>query len=153
MPPIRKNPVPPTNYTQTLFATLWLAGEQTVQINTHGVRGPGSHICVGAEQVLIYLHDPNAATSYAKAWIDAILLIDRLPDRLYDITPQHTGPALMVRAHGHDQVAHVFDVAQQAVVIRVGNLTWLVRDKAAYSTMRQAWQQVMEMAPIILTRR
>jgi len=38
-------------------------------------------------------------------------------------------------------------------VIRIGNFTWLVRDRAAYNTMRAAWMQVHQLAPIMLRRR
>ena len=119
---------------------------------THGVRGPGSHLAVAAEQVLIYLHDLNAAQAYANAWIDAVLLADRLPATVPS-TERHTGPALMIRAHGRDEVRHAWDPALQAVVIRIGNFTWRIRDRAAYDTMRAAWMQVHQLAPIILRRR
>ena len=143
---------PPVTYTQTIYATLWLAGAQKVGVDTHGVRGPGSHIAVASEQVLIYLHDLTAAQTYADAWIDAVLLAKQLPDTV-PVIEQHTGPALMIRAHGTDQVDHVYDTTLHAVVIRIGNFTWLVRDRVAYNTMRAAWMQVHQIAPIMLARR
>ena len=103
-------------------------------------------------KILIYLHDLNAAQAYANAWIDAVLLADRLPATVPSVE-QHTGPALMIRAHGRDEVRHAWDPALQAVVIRIGNFTWRIRDRAAYDTMRAAWMQVRQLAPIILRRR
>jgi hypothetical protein len=143
---------PPVNYTQTIYASLWIAGAQKVEVDTHGVRGPGSHIAVAAEQVLIYLHDFTAAQTYANAWIDGIMLAGQLPDTV-PVTEQHTGPALMVRANGADDVRHGWDPVLQTLLIRIGNFTWRVRDRNAYDTMRAAWMQVHEIAPIILRRR
>jgi len=148
---IRKVQEPPVIYTQTIYASLWIAGAQQVGVDTHGVRGPGSHIAVAAEQVLIYLHDITAANAYANAWIDAALIANQLPATVA-VTEQHTGPALMVRAHGHDEIRHGWDPTLQALLIRIGNFTWRVRDRAAYDTMRAAWLQVREIAPIILRR-
>jgi len=146
---IKKVQEPLVSYTQTIIATLWIAGPQQVQVNTHGVRGPGSHISLTAEQVLIYLHDQRAALAYADAFTDAVLLAKHLPDTI-NVTQRHTGPALVIRAYGQDRVDHVYDPTLQAVIIRIGHFTWLIRDRAAYDTMTAAWDQVRELAPIIL---
>src|SRR6476469_9616951 len=72
----------PPSAGQQILATVSIAGEQELAVDTHGSgnrRDWGGHIAVATDNLLIYLHDQLAARQYAEAWIDAWYNASRLP--------------------------------------------------------------------------
>jgi len=136
---------------QLISATIHLAGQQDLRIDTHGSSTDrGGHIAVASDSLLIYLHDQRSAKVYADAWIDAWYIASRLPKHVPTDPRADTGPVMMVRAYGSDDVQHVHDTASGVAVIRIGRLTWLLHDQAAWATATATWRQVADIAPLVL---
>lgn len=155
----------PVSTTQSISVGIRLAGEQPITIDTHGQRRDvGSYIAVNAPGTVVYVYDERAAATYADAWIDltASPLLGQLTEQITDYAPaelrgDQDSPAIVIRAHGHDQVKHFTAVptgaARLAVAIRIGQVTWLVQDRTAYHSHAEAWRQVRDLASIVLPRR
>ncbi len=142
----------PPSAGQQILATVSIAGEQHLTLDTHGSghrRDWGGHIAVATDNLLIYLHDQLAARRYSGAWIDAWYHASRLP-KTVETRPASHGPVMMVRAHGTDTVDHVFDAAHQVALIRIGGLTWRIHDQAAWASTEQKWREVSALAPLVL---
>jgi hypothetical protein len=142
----------PPSAGQQILATVGIAGEQQLTLDTHGSghrRDWGGHIAVATDNLLIYLHDQLAARQYAGAWIDSWYNASRLP-KTVQTRPATHGPVMMVRAHGTDTVDHVFDAAHNVALIRIGGLTWRIHDQAAWASTEQKWREVSALAPIVL---
>ena len=60
---------------------------------------------------------------------------------------------MMARADGSDDVQHVHDTARGVALIRIGRLTWLLHDQAAWATTTATWRQVADIAPLVLALR
>ena len=148
----------PSFYRQHILAGVIIAGKQPVSIDTHGggTGAEGSHITVAfGQQLMITLYDTVAATVYIQAWLNDTdqWVFDGLPLEISVVHGQGSiGPALSVRAHGDDQRAARYDSASRTALIRIGSLTWTVRDRAAADSMREAWRHIAKLAPIILGR-
>jgi hypothetical protein len=136
---------------QVISATIHLAGEQKLRIDTYGSNSErGGHIAVASDSVLIYLYEQRAAKLYARAWIDAWYVAKRLPERV-DVDPRgDTGPVMMVRAYASETVEHVHDTARDVAMIRVGRLTWLLHDRASWESATESWRQVDKLAPLVI---
>jgi hypothetical protein len=96
-----------------------------------------------------------AAAVYIQAWLapENQWVFKGLPAEIPTIHGQGSiGPALSVRAHGEDERKARYDSASRTAIIRVGSLTWTVRDQAAADSMRDAWRHIAELGPIILGR-
>ena len=148
----------PGIYRQHILAGIIIAGHQHVGIDTHG-GGPGavgSHLTVTfGEQLMITLYDMAAATAYTQAWLadKDQWIFAGLPVEVPTIHGQGSiGPALSVRAHGEDRRRAHYDSASRTAIVRVGSLTWTVQDRAAADSMREAWQHIAQLTPIILGR-
>ena len=142
----------PPSAGQQIMATVDIAGEQDLRVDTHGSgnrKDWGGHIAVSTDNLLIYLHDQLAARQYAEAWIDAWYNASRLP-KTVTTGPSDHGPVMMVRAHGTDTVDHVFDAAHHLAIIRIGGLTWRIHDQAAWATTERKWREVSALAPLVL---
>ena len=101
------------------------------------------------------LYDLAAATSYIQAWLaeDDQWIFDGLPAEIPVMQGQGSiGPALSVRAHSEDRGRGRYASASRTAVVRVGSLTWTVRDQAAADSMRDAWRHIAELGPLILGR-
>ena len=145
------DPVVP-RVTQSITATVRIAGPQQLRLQAHGSgRERGSHLSVASDDLLIYLHDQAAARVYAGAWIDAWYLASQLPQRLEPTPPRsEQGPVMLIRGYGTETVQHLYDPARRAVMIRLGGLTWLVYDQAAWQTSTDTWWRLNRIAPDIL---
>ena len=142
----------PPSAGQQILATVSIAGEQRLSLDTHGSghrHDWGGHIAVATDNLLIYLHDQLAARQYAGAWIDSWYNASRLPETVQTRPATH-GPVMMVRAHGTDTVDHVFDAAQQVALIRIGGLTWRIHDQAAWASTERKWREISALAPLVL---
>jgi len=142
----------PPSAGQQILATVDIAGEQDLRVDTHGSgnrKDWGGHIAVSTDNLLIYLHDQLAARQYAEAWIDSWYNASRLP-KTVTTGPTDHGPVMMVRAHGTDTVDHVFDATQNLAIIRIGGLTWRIHDQAAWATTERKWREVSALAPLVL---
>ncbi len=142
----------PPSAGQQIMATVDIAGEQDLRVDTHGSgnrKDWGGHIAVSTDNLLIYLHDQLAARQYAEAWIDAWYNASRLP-KTVTTGPSDHGPVMMVRAHGTDTVDHVFDATHHLAIIRIGGLTWRIHDQAAWASTEQKWREVSALAPLVL---
>lgn len=142
----------PPSAGQQIMATVDIAGEQDLRVDTHGSgnrKDWGGHIAVSTDNLLIYLHDQLAARQYAEAWIDAWYNASRLP-KTVATGPSDHGPVMMVRAHGTDTVDHVFDATHNLAIIRIGGLTWRIHDQAAWATTERKWREVSALAPLVL---
>ena len=137
---------------QLISATINLAGEQDLRVDTHGSRTErGSHISIASDNLLIYLHDHYSAKLYADAWIDAWYIASKLRKNV-ETNPGSDGPVMMVRAYGTETVQHVHDVIDHVALIRIGRLCWRLHDQAAWESSVAAWRQVAEFAPLVLGR-
>jgi len=148
----RTNADKPPSVGQQITATISIAGEQQLTLDTHGSdnrRDWGGHIAVATDNLLIYLHDQLAARQYAEAWIDAWYNVSRLP-KFVATGPASHGPVMMVRAHGTDTVDHVFDAANNVAIIRIGGLTWRIHDQSAWASTERKWREVSALAPLVL---
>ena len=142
----------PPSVGQQILATVSIAGEQQLAVDTHGSgnrRDWGGHIVVATDNLLIYLHDQLAARQYAGAWMDAWYNVSRLPESV-ETGPASHGPVMMVRAHGTDSVDHVFDSARNVALIRIGALTWRIHDQTAWAGTERKWREVSALAPLVL---
>ncbi len=152
-------PAPRPVYTQSVSVGIRIAGEQPVSVDTHGGgHEPGSFIAVHGDHALVYVYDAHAARSYADGWIDAVLRVGMdLPETIACTGQGQYSPVVVIRAYGHDQVRHFTapartDGTPAAVGIQIGTVTWLVQDRAAYHAHAAAWQQVADLAPMVLAR-
>ena len=154
----KQNQVIPGLYRQHILAGVIIAGHQPVGIDTHGggTGAEGSHLTATfGQQLMITLYDLAAATVYSQAWLapENQWVFKGLPAEVPTIHGQGSiGPALSVRAHGEDERKARYDPASRTAIIRVGSLTWTVRDQAAADSMRDAWRHIAELGPIILGR-
>ena len=154
----KHNQVIPGLYRQHILAGVIIAGQQPVRIDTHGggTGAEGSHLTTTfGQQLMITLYDMDAATVYSQAWLadDDQWIFDGLPAEIPVMQGQGSiGPALSVRAHSEDRGRGRYDSASRTAVVRVGSLTWTVRDQAAADSMRDAWRHIAELGPIILGR-
>ncbi|HEY5150915.1 MAG TPA: hypothetical protein VIJ23_14070 [Mycobacterium sp.] len=139
---------------QLISATIHLAGEQDLRVDTYGSRAQrGGHIAVASDSLLIYLHDRRSAKVYADAWIDAWYIASHLPKQVPTDPGRDPGPVMMAHARGSDDVQHVHDAARGVALIRIGRLSWLLHDQAAWATATATWRQVAKIAPLVLAPR
>ena len=141
--------------TQSITLTISVTGEQNVQVDSHGGRELGSNVVVITDHVAVYVYDQEALATYANAWIDAsVTAHHQLPELAepFGTGPEYT-PGIIIRAHGRDQIDHTFDVVRQVMVIRIGQVRWLVYDRVAYRSMTQAWAQAKDVGKIIMVKR
>ena len=145
-------------YRQHIIAAIRIAGRQPVEITAHG-GGPGaegSHIIAAfGEQLMITMYDLAAATAYIEVWTAEKYqwIFTRLPAAVRGTTGQvNVGPALSVRANGHDTGTARYDSPSGTAVVRVGSLTWTIQDRAAADSMIEAWQYLADLAPVVLSR-
>ena len=154
----KQNQVIPGVYRQHILAGVIIAGQQPVRIDTHGggTGAEGSHITATfGQQLMITLYDLAAATVYIQAWLaeENQWIFDGLPAEIPVIhgTGQHrAGAERPGTRRGRAQAR--YDSASRTAIVRVGSLTWTVRDQAAADSMRDAWRHIAELGPIILGR-
>ena len=145
-------------YRQHILAGVIIAGQQPVQVDTHGggTGAAGSHLTATfGQQLMITLYDTVAATVYIQAWLDDDhqWIFNGLPAEVSVAHGQGSiGPAVSVRAHGSDERKARYDSASHTAIVRVGSLTWTVLDRAAADSMRDTWRHIADLAPIILGR-
>lgn len=145
----------PTPTTQHITATIALAGDTDWTVASHGHGEPGSQITLGVGDILLFLRDRAAADTYTRAWLTgpAAFIARRLPERAA-LDPKPTAaaaPTLAVHATGRDIVTAW--PQSGALVLRIGRLTWLVYDQAAYQVQQSAWTTVQQLADIVLPGR
>ncbi len=139
-------------HTQSITVTIHISGDQHVQVDSHGGRGQGSNIAVLADHIAVYAYDPRALRTYAEAWIDGGYIANhRLPEKAEppDTKPEYA-PGVIVRAHGHDHVEHAYDQAREQMVLRIGQMRWMVHDRESYRSMTAAWRQAKDIGKIVL---
>lgn len=140
--------------TQSIALTIRITGEQHVQVDAHGGRDLGSNVAVLADHVAVYVYDPSAMATYANAWIDAgVMATHRLPEQAETLRtgPEFT-PGVIIRAHGRDDVEHTYDPVRKVLILRIGQVRWLVQDRIAYRSMNNAWSQAKDLGKIILIK-
>ena len=148
----------PGMYRQHILAAIQIAGDVKVEVTTHGGgrAADGAHITATfGEQLMITMYDQLAAMTYAYAWRkpEDQWVFDKLPPlarRGVDARPVVMGPALTIRAHGHDDTNVGFDAVAGSARVRIGSLTWSVLDRAAADAVRDTWRYVAQLAPIVL---
>ncbi len=147
-------------YRQHIIAAIRITGPQPVDITTHG-GGPGaegSYISAAfGRQLMITMYDLAAAKVYIRAWTAEghqwiFKVLPATVAAAADTDEANIGPALSVRAYGHDRRDARYDQATRSALVRVGSLTWSVRDQAAADSMREAWRYLAEIAPLVLGR-
>ncbi|MGS0685093.1 hypothetical protein ACVBEQ_08070 [Nakamurella sp. GG22] len=148
----------PGVYRQHILAGVIIAGKQPIAIDSHGggTGAEGSHLTATfGQQLMITLYDMAAATVYSQAWLadEHQWIFNGLPAEIPTIHGHGSmGPALSVRAHGDDDRKARYDSVSRTAIVRVGSMTWTVQDRAAADSMREAWQYIAELAPLILDR-
>ncbi len=141
--------------TQSISLTISIIGEQHVQVDSHGGRELGSNVVVITDHVAVYVYDQAALATYANAWIDAsVTAHHQLPELAepFGTGPEYT-PGIIIRAHGSDQIDHTFDVVRRVMIVRIGQVRWLVYDRVAYRSMTEAWAQAKDVGRIIMAKR
>jgi hypothetical protein len=141
-------------FRQSIIASILIAGRQPVDIASHGGnRAKGSHITATfGSQLMITMLDRDGALAFANTWTNPgnRWVFNTLPPTAPEPVCS-TGPSIIVRAYG----AYGADegrvwVDRGCAVVRIGALTWLIRDRAAADSMVQAWQDIAELAPVVL---
>lgn len=102
--------------------------------------------------------DREGAVAFAEAWTDPEnrWVFKALPDNVQpaagadDDAASAVGPGIIVRASGADKGKVWMDVKTRCAVVRVGNLTWYVRDQAAAESMVLTWAYIARLAPAVL---
>ena len=145
-------------YRQHIIAAIRIAGRQPAEITTHG-GGPGaegSHITAAfGQQLMITMYDLAAAKAYIETWTADKYqwIFTHLPAAVPTTTAQvNVGPALSVRANGHDTGTARYDSPSGTAIVRIGSLTWTIQDRAAADSMIEAWQYLADLAPVVLSR-
>ena len=129
--------------TQSISLTISIIGDQHVQVDSHGGRELGSNVVVITDHVAVYIYDHASVTAH-----------HQLPERAepFGTGPEYT-PGIIIRAHGRDQIDHTYDVARKVMVVRIGQVRWLVYDRVAYRSMTEAWAQAKDVGRIIMVKR
>jgi hypothetical protein len=119
---------PVFNRTQSISLTISIIGEQTVEVDSHGGRDLGSNVVVISEHVAVYVYDLAALATYANGWIDpAVTANHQLPEQAapFGTGPEYT-PGIIIRAHGRDEIDHTYDAARKVMIVKIGQVRWLV---------------------------
>jgi hypothetical protein len=148
-------PKQPFNRTQSINLTISITGDQHVQVDTHGGRELGSNVVVITDHVAVYVYDHAALATYANAWIDATLIANhQLPEQAdpFGTGPEFT-PGVIIRAHGRDEIGQTYDATRKLMIVRIGQVRWLVYDRLAYRSMTTAWAQAKDLGKIMLITR
>jgi hypothetical protein len=148
-----------TVWAQSILAGIEVGGDLAVDVTTHGGgRGAdGSSITATfGEQLMITIYDREAAAAYVAAWMSPqdAWAFEHLPAT--DPRPRQAGsfgPSLSIRAHGAHRIVRArYDSTSGTAVVRIGPLTWAVRDQVAAHRIQDAWRYVGELAPVVLNR-
>jgi hypothetical protein len=143
------------NPTQSISLTISITGDQHVEVDTHGGRELGSNVVVITDHVAVYVYDLSALATYANGWIDpAVTANNQLPEQAepFGTGPEFT-PGIIIRAHGRDSIDHTYDPARKVMIVRIGQVRWLVYDRVAYRSMSNAWAQAKDLGKIMLISR
>ena len=110
----------------------------------------GSYITTAfGQQLMITRYDLAAAKAYIDVWTADKYqwILGRLRAAVPTTTGQvNVGPALSIRANGHDRGTARYDSPSRTTIVRVGSLTWTIQDRAAADSMVEAWQYLAEVA-------
>lgn len=140
---------------QHITVTVALAGSQHVTIDTHATDGPGSHLSVAYASVIIWLHDLRAVNTYGRVWTEtaASIYAGRLPQARELNVPAVGGysPTIGIHATGSDQV-DIYPQAQ-AVIVKIGHVSWAVYDRDAFDHQVALWHRVAKIARLTLPGR
>ena len=143
------------NPTQSISLTISITGEQAVQVDSHGGRERGSNVVVITDHVAVYVYDLAALGTYYNGWRDPEVTANRhLPVQSdpFGTGPEFT-PGVIIRAHGRDEIDHTYDVTRKVMIIKIGQVRWLVHDRVAYRSMSAAWAQAKDVGDIMLFSR
>ena len=103
-----------------------------MQVDSHGGRELGSNVVVITDHVAVYVYDLAALATYANGWIDpAVTANHQLPEQAepFGTGPEFT-PGVIIRAHGRDEIDHTYDVTRKVMIVKIGQVRWLVYDRA-----------------------
>ncbi len=107
------------------------------------------------DHVAVYVYDHGALATYANAWIDAAVTANhQLPEQAdpFGTGPEFT-PGVIIRAHGRDEIDQTYDATRKLMIVRIGQVRWLVYDRLAYRSMTTAWAQAKDLGKIMLINR
>lgn len=137
---------------QTIAATIVVSGPQTVTVDSHGTGGPGSYLSVATPDIMITVHDQRALAVYAGVWTTFAYAAQHLPQSRPALTERRAerNPGIIVSAFGLDDVSGVYRPDQRDVKIRLGYLTWVIRDTDAYTSLADPWHTARQLGEIIL---
>lgn len=127
---------------ETVGVTIIATGPQAVTVYVTGT-GQGAHLAVVTASVMVTVHDQAALRTYASIWSDMRADTLGLP-RLRSVTIDKAGqqmPGLVVVAHGADRAVGLRRTARNDIAIRIGYVTWILADMAAFLSMTEAWEQ------------
>ena len=137
---------------QHLVVTVVLSGAAPAAITAHG-QDSGSHIALAAGSVAIWLQDQDAVNTYTDAWLDGVAAETHrfLPPYRPTDAPVSADyfPGLAITARGSDYRHAIYDPRIQELSIRVGYVTWIIRDRAAYDALALAWGRVRLLSPLV----
>lgn len=137
--------------TKIQTAAVSVAGDVVGHVDVTRVGKPDmtAHVMVGA--VLARIGDRRAAQRLVATWREAALHLNRIPDRVGlpgASDPDAECPAGLVIRIGRDAATRQdllpADPPRRPARLRiqVGPLVWIVADRAAYTSMRELWEQV-----------
>lgn len=122
--------------------------ESRIDLTAAGTAHTDAHVMVGSH--LVHIGDRKAAQRLAATWREAALHVQRLPQRAGTPKPRRDAqcPAgLVIRIARDVATRQEFLPAQPPrtparLRIQVGPLVWMVGDQAAYTSLREVWDQV-----------
>lgn len=149
---------PQNQFQHHITAAVIIAGTQKGQVDTHGGNQEGGHITATfGSQLMVTMLDREGALAFAQAWTDPEnrWVFKALPESVQQEAGGNdlagaVGPGITVRASGSDEGKVWTDTRTRFGVVRVGNLTWYVRDQAAAESMILTWAYIARLAPTVL---
>lgn len=137
---------------QTIAATVVVSGPQIVSVDSHGAGGQGSYVSVSTPDIMITVHDRRAMKVYAGVWSTFAYAATLLPQSRPALTEQRAerNPGIVVAAFGQDDARGVYRPDQRDLRIRLGYLTWVVRDMKAFADLAGQWEVARQLGEIIL---
>lgn len=155
--------------TQNVAASIEISRAQATKITSTDLTdaGEGSYITVITGVVMITLFDLAAAMTYREAWTHPVDIVGLLPniaaaaprpankpyghrDRTHQLPTIKPGPSILIQAHGTDRIKFGYDRRENSLLVRIGAVTWTVRDHQAYTSMTNAFTRAHTLAEIIM---
>ena len=136
-----------------LTATINLAGTYEPSIDTHS-EGAGAHISLTIGMIVLVFLDQAAVSVYRQAWLTEVTMYrGMLPAQTSLPTTAAPPVGLTARIRGNERYNAGVAGHGHPMVIRIGAITWVCHDQAAYDSVAGAITRNAELATLILPAR